>query len=72
MEKTDGALTPAAVLTTLYMGDFNVWTNHGISYLETGQPASIELTTTALAIDAIPTARAAYPALVTGKELQHL
>jgi hypothetical protein len=40
--------------------------------LETGQPASVESTTTALAIGAIPAARAAYPALVTGKKLQYL
>lgn len=69
MEKTEGALIPAAVLTALLWENFNVWTNHGISYLETGEPASVESTTTALAIGAIPAGRAMYPALVTGEKI---
>lgn len=68
MEKTEGALIPAAVLTALLWENFNVWSNHGISYLETGEPASVE-STTALAIGAIPAGRAVYPTLVTGEKI---
>ena len=46
-----------------------MWSNHGISYLETGEPASVESTTIALAIGAIPAGRAVYPALVTGEKI---
>ena len=69
MEKTEGARIPAAVLTALLWEDFNMWTNHGISYLETEQPASVESTTTALAIGVTPAGRAVYPALVTGERI---
>ena len=60
--------TPLQNLLLRRLADPVMWSNHGISYLETGEPASVE-STTALAIGAIPAGRAVYPTLVTGEKI---